>query len=146
MAIANTALEQNVSSKPAPGVGRDIVAGLIGAAISIICVLPPILHFVTGPLGAFFGGMAGGARVSAGGRDAAIIGATIGLILALTGWFALGLALLVTASLPPSSIVGSPFANMNGGTVLTIGGAMLLYGAVLGGLGALVGGWTKRRK
>jgi hypothetical protein len=136
----------NTVQAPAPSLGRDFIAGLIGAAISIICVLPPIIHFVTGPLGAFFGGMVGGARVSAGARDAAVIGGTIGLILALTGWLALGIALLVTASLPPSSLAGSPFANISGATVLSVGAAMLVYGAVLGGLGALVGGWTKRRR
>jgi hypothetical protein len=142
----NTATSPDNTKPASPSFGRDLVAGLIGAGISIVCVLPPILHFVTGPLGAFFGGMVGGARVAAGVKDATIIGLTIGLILAVAAWLALGLLLLVTISMPPSSLADSPFAGVSGGEVLTIGGAMLVYGTILGGLGALAGGWTKRRK
>jgi len=58
------------STTPVPAAstpGRELLAGLIGAAIAVACVLPPLIHLLTGPLGALIGGFVvanGGASVA----------------------------------------------------------------------------------
>lgn len=37
---------------------RYLLAGLAGAAVTLLCLIPPVLHFVTGPLGPVIGGVA----------------------------------------------------------------------------------------
>ena len=63
---------------------KQIIAGFIGALISIVCIVPPILHFVTGPLGPFIGGFIGGLTCTFNKHSKYIIGLTIGFILAST--------------------------------------------------------------
>ena len=46
----------------------------IGFGITLACLLPPIIHFFTGPVGPFIGGFIGGSRVEAEGGEGALIG------------------------------------------------------------------------
>jgi hypothetical protein len=34
-----------------PTVAREVIAGLIGTGVALGCIMPPLLHIVTGPLG-----------------------------------------------------------------------------------------------
>ena len=52
---------------------------LIGIGITLVGMLPPILHFVTGPLGPFIGGFVGGSSVRATPEKALGIGTLMGL-------------------------------------------------------------------
>ena len=65
-----------------PRTGTPFAAGLIALAIVVAGVPPLILHFVTGPLGPFIGGLVAGSRVSGRPRELAIIALTVGVGLA----------------------------------------------------------------
>ncbi|MBI4497942.1 MAG: hypothetical protein HY689_08605 [Chloroflexi bacterium] len=119
---------------PPATIGQSIVAGLLGFGICVVCLLPPLIHFITGPLGPFLGGLIGGSRVRARGRDALVIGLTIGSTLAVVVGGAAG---VVLALLP---LKGSPLGNVE-----AIAAGALVYGSALGGLGAVIGGWRERR-
>ena len=38
-------------------------AALTGTAVALLCLVPPLIHFVTGPLGPFIGGVVAGAQL-----------------------------------------------------------------------------------
>jgi hypothetical protein len=66
-------------------IGGEILAGVIGAAICLGCVLPPIVHLIAGPVGPFVGGFVAGNRVGPGVRGRVIIALTVGTTLAGIG-------------------------------------------------------------
>lgn len=114
-------------------IGRDVVAGLTGAAIAIGCLLIPLVHFISGPLGPFIGGWFAGTHVKAGDRDAVIIGLTIGGGMAsVVGLVGAAIRALVATSLRLELL-------------FAITAGVLFYGAVLGALGSLLGGRVERR-
>jgi hypothetical protein len=106
-----------------------VIAGLIGVGVALLCVIFPIIHFVTGPLAPGIGGFVAGIRTGASGTETWLIGGTIGLGLAII----LGVATLVISALIAG---GRPLAN----TGALVGGAALVYGTLLGTLGATLGG------
>jgi hypothetical protein len=65
---------------------REILAGVIGGGVTLVCFLPPILHFVTGPLGPLIGGFVAAKQVPPSTRAriviAAVAGAGIGALAA----------------------------------------------------------------
>ena len=108
---------------------------LLGFGISLACLLPPIVHFVTGPLGPLIGGWFAGSKHRAQPGQAMGIGVLMGLFMA----FPVG-AILTVDKLAPSlnSWVESD--------VLTVVGIVMLgYTGVLGSLGAMIGGWMVGR-
>lgn len=82
---------------------RELLFGLAGGGIAVGCLLPPLLHFVTGPLGPFIGGLIAANLARPGGRGrtviAGMIGTTVAAICALT---ALGIAMFSSDKGPPS--------------------------------------------
>lgn len=66
---------------------REILAGVIGGGVTLVCFLPPILHFVTGPLGPLIGGFVAAKQLppSARGRIviAVVAGTCIGALAAI---------------------------------------------------------------
>lgn len=113
---------------------------MMGFAIAVGCLLPPLLHFVTGPLGPFIGGFAGGMRARATSRGAVAIGLMMGICLSLF--------LLVLGSLLLSFQDSLPAAmnKMLGGDTLTrtslLPLALIPFSVtfVLGTVGAYFGG------
>jgi hypothetical protein len=104
-----------------------VVAGLLGIGVCVLCLLPPIFHFVLGPLGPGIGGFVAAARIKADSRESGIVALTIGL----------GVSLIVSGAVYiATSVMG------NGRTplivVLGIGAVVLLYASLLGWLGALL--------
>src|SRR5207244_4001771 len=74
-------------SSPRITLGQDIKAGLMAMGIAVLCLLPPGIHFVTGPLGPAIGGFFASARIRARGRHVLFIGLSIGVGVAIASWF-----------------------------------------------------------
>jgi hypothetical protein len=105
---------------------------LIGFGISLLCLLPPLVHFVTGPLSPFIGGWFAGSRLQAGPGQAIGIGILMGFFMVLP----------VAAALAVNSLV---LSWVEGDFLLIIGIVILGYTAVLGTAGAMVGGYMVGR-
>ena len=117
---------------PSSTLGGELVAGLIGAGIAVGCVLPPLLHLITGPLGPFIGGFVAGNRQKPSGRGTAIIAVMIGTgVAGLIGAAAQTLVALAGRSQLPHWFP-SP------GTLGAIVAVAWLYAAVLGAIGVTV--------
>jgi hypothetical protein len=116
----------------APTIERALLGGLIGAGVAIACLVPPVVHFISGPLGPLIGGAIGGARARATGLNALLIGLTIGLLLAVA---VPTLGLLLEAILP---------VRFPEEALLLIGGIVFVYSTALGWVGALIGAWFAR--
>ena len=102
-------------------------AGVIGIFVAILAVLPPVLHFITGPFGPLIGGFIGGTTVKSTPRSAIGIGACMGGV----GVLACGAFLAV--------LQNRFFQDIQG--ILQVVGISVFVGiyiGLLGGLGALI--------
>jgi len=119
---------------------KYILSGLIGFGICICCLLPPILHFITGPLGPLIGGFVAGTRTHANKKGAVVIGLMIGLNLTLLFILIFNIISGTGLSLPVNlgSYNSSEFINMSNFSKIAAG--VFLYGSLLGILGAYLGG------
>ncbi|MBW8051116.1 MAG: hypothetical protein FVQ77_12410 [Cytophagales bacterium] len=125
---------------------RYILSGLIGFGICICCLLPPILHFITGPLGPFIGGLVAGTRIHANKKGAIVIGLIIGLNLTLL--FILifniisGTGLSLPFNLGRDAQFGRLFSHesIDVSYLSKIAAGVFLYGSLWGILGAYLGG------
>lgn len=119
---------------------KYIFSGLIGMGIAVGCLLPPLLHFVTGPLGPFIGGFFGGMKARAKWNGALIIGLTIGI--GLTTFLILIGAIVMSFNISLPGIM-SKMSDENSLTSMSILGIALIpfsIGSVLGTIGAFLGG------
>ena len=108
---------------------------LLGFGISLACLVPPLVHFVTGPLGPLIGGWFAGSKHQAEPGQAMGIGVLMGLFMA----FPVGTALAV------DSLAPSLNSWVESDVLLVVGIIMLGYTAVLGSVGAMIGGWMVSR-
>jgi len=106
---------------------------MLAAAIALICVLPPLLHIVTGPLGPFIGGFVVGHHLKPEARGRAIIGATLGICLAGLG--AAAAAAVANLSGPKGPPDWFPSTDQLGAVLGLVG----VYAAALGAAGAAFG-------
>ena len=109
---------------------------LVGFSVALLMLLPPILHFLTGPLGPLVGGFFGGSRAAASPRQAVGIGILMALFMAapIAGLMAFGT--LVTSLLPRAV-----------SDAMTLGSVIIVvYTGVLGAIGAALGGLLARRQ
>ena len=103
-------------------------ASVVGIFVAILAFIPPILHFITAPLGPLIGGFIGSTMVKATSHNAIRIGGCMGGL----GVFAAAAVLAV--------FFGDSFESLTG--IAQIFGVSLflgLYTGLLGGLGALLG-------
>lgn len=117
---------------PAPSVLQLLLGGALAALIALACVLPPLLHIVTGPLGPAIGGFVVAQRLRPDGNRVLLLASALGITLAT---LATGTAAFVITSfgyLPPE---GSSLPSL---LALLAGGAFV-YGTGLGALGASLG-------
>ena len=124
---------------------RYVLSGLIGFGISAGCLLPPIIHFVTGPLGPLIGGFFGGMKARADGNGALIIGLIIGTCLTL---FLVLIGIVVMSfniSLP--DVLDKFMSNGSSGSVSILKIALIPFsiGTILGTLGAFAGGKVAKK-
>ncbi len=119
---------------------KYILSGLIGLGISVGCLLPPILHFITGPLGPLIGGFFAGLRARAKWKGAVIIGLTIGtgltLFLILIGSIIMSFNISLPGMMSKITDKGFPASASLFGIALI----PFSIGTVLGTLGAFLGG------
>ena len=99
----------------------------MGFGISLACLLPPLIHLVTGPLGPFIGGWFAGSKAEAKPGQAIGIGILMGFFMVLP----------VVAGLAVNNLV---LYWVEDDSLLIIGIVILGYTAVLGTIGAMVGG------
>ena len=119
---------------------KYLLSGLMGFAISVGCLLPPILHFITGPLGPFIGGFAGGMKARANGKGAIAIGLTMGICLSLFLLLIGSLLLSFQVSLPEAMnkmLGGDSLASVS---LLPIVLIPFSFASILGTIGAYFGG------
>ncbi len=102
----------------------------------MLMLLPPILHFLTGPLGPLVGGFFGGSKAAASPQQAAGIGVLMGLFMAapIVGLVAFG---AVVTSLLPQAV---------GDALALVGVIIVVYTGVMGSIGAALGGLLARRQ
>lgn len=139
---ADSAVPLADSSAPAESstLAGELFSGLLGAGVAVACLLPPILHLATGPLGPFIGGFVAANRTRPGARGRAIIAVTIGSAVAgLVGVAALVLIALAGRSQLPSWFPAS-------GTLVMILAGVWTYAAGLGAAGAAVSGAFARKE
>lgn len=121
--------------------GGEIVAGMLGAAVSMGCCLIPLVHIIAVPLGPFVGGVVAGNRVT-GFRGRFVIGLTVGT--AICGLISGVLAIAVhvaTVSELPSWFPFSPSARA------VVAAIVWTYATILSTVGAsLSGSFGKKKK
>ena len=124
-------MEQNPSNQPAP-LDQAFLYGLIGAGIAVACLIPPIVHFISGPLGPLIGGAFVGAKTKTAGLHAAIAGITIGVALGLAvPVFGVLLEAILPVRFPQEALV-------------IVGIVSFIYSTALGTAGAWIGAWMSR--
>ena len=101
-----------------------IRGAFIGFGVSILCLMIPIVHFVSGPVGPFIGGMIGSSAVRAGPVKAVGVGLLMGVFM---GGPALGLII--------SSQMLTGWATH---LLIFIAIGLVLWWTILGILGALL--------
>lgn len=111
---------------------RIIKAAAIAVIISIACLLPPGVHFVSGPLGPLIGGYFAGSRTRLRPAEAAVVG----LIMALLVGIPAPIILRELNVLPQIGIVAIAFFAVVGA----------LYFGGLGGIAAGLGGRAARQE
>jgi len=112
-------------------VSQVVKATVMAVVISILCLLPPIVHFVTGPLGPAIGGYLAGSRMKLSGGQAAFLGLVIGV---------------VVGALAP--IIFVTIGNLDLSTMVLIffGGFAAIYAMILSGAAAYFGGNSARNE
>lgn len=70
---------------------RTILAALLGVGVMLFCFVPPVIHFVTGPLSPLIGGLAGVTILKVERKYAMLMGFLMGLFALLP----IALALIV---------------------------------------------------
>ena len=126
--------------QPESGLGAEFVSGLLGVGIAIGCVLPPLLHLVTGPLGPFIGGFVAANRVRPGVRGRIVIAGTIGTGLA---------AILATAAKVFVGLAGKgelPTWFPSPGTLMAIIAGAWVYAVAMAAIGTTVSMSLSRRR
>ncbi len=106
-------------------VSRVLKATLMAVGIAILCLLPPIVHFVTGPLGPAIGGYLAGSRMRLSGGQAAFVGIVIGVAVGIVA---------------PIAFVKIGGLDLSTSVLFFFGGFAGLYGMVLAGAAAYFGG------
>ncbi len=115
---------------------RLIGAAVLAAAVSLACVIPPIVHFVSGPLGPGIGGFIAGLNLRCDFNRAVALGAVEAVV------FVVAASLLaIAASIFSPGLI--PSVNW---IVAVVGGLVVFFYVFwLGAMGAWAGGAMARR-
>ena len=115
---------------------KVLKAALIGVGVMLACFVPPIVHFVTGPLSPAIGGFVVGLRLRCRLNQAAAVGAIMAGVLLLVA----GVIAAIAAAFIPGLLPSVHWAIL----VLAVVG-VYVYAFWLAMLGAWAGGAFARR-
>ncbi len=109
---------------------------LIGFLVALLMWLPPLLHFLTGPLGPIVGGFIGGSKARASLAGAVGVGILMSLFMVapVAGLLAFGSAL---EDFLPRGVRNA---------LVYVAIAIVLYMGFMGAIGAAIGGHLARRQ
>ena len=124
-----------------PSVGREVFAGVVGAAIAVACMLPiPIVHLVAMPLGPFLGGFVAGNIARPGMRGRAIIAVIVGS--GVSGLLGIAAAVLLNVARKDELPTWFPSKDM----LVAIIAVVWLYEATMATIGSTVSVSLARKK
>jgi hypothetical protein len=112
----------------------------VAAGIAVLCILPPVLHFISGPLGPLIGGAIVGTRRRLLALEGVLVGIGMGAIFGAIAILGVGVASQWSPGL------------LSSGLPLGLSAAWLIpilvwaYVSLLGGSGAVIGGYLGRRE
>lgn len=110
---------------------RVVVATAMAVGIAILCLFPPIVHFVSGPLGPAIGGYLAGSRMRLSGGQSALLGLVVGIVV---GVFA------------PFAFVEIGHLDLSTFALVFFGGFAAIYAMFLSGAAAYFGGSAARNE
>ena len=111
----------------------------IGCGVAVLCLLIPLVHFVTGPLSLMIGGWVAGSSARARPLRAVWIGALMAVIFAG--------ALVIVLPLAVTLLPGLGFPDLSaGGMALYIAVGVASLVVALAPVGAVIGGSMARKK
>ena len=113
-----------------------VKSSLIGFLIALAMLAPPIIHFLTGPLGPLVGGFFAGTRAKVTVGKSPIIGIIMALFMVAP------ITILVTFSSLIENLLPKTFQN----ALVILGLGIILYTLIMGTAGAALGGALIRRK
>ena len=112
---------------------------LIGCGVAVLCLIIPLVHFVTGPLSPLIGGWVAGSSAKATPLRAVWIGTLMAVTFAG--------ALVIVVPLAVALLPGLNFPNLSaGGTALYIVIGIAALVVALAPAGAVIGGSMARKK
>ncbi len=109
-------------------------AALIGVGIALLCFLPPLLHFITGPLSPLIGGFVGGMQLP--GRRPSMV-RIAGMAALMAAILTMTLTAFAAIGLTVAARIGDGNTSVSPGTLMTVGALVAIYVfgfAMLGGL------------
>jgi hypothetical protein len=99
--------------------GRVALATLIAFIVSVVCLLPPGVHFITGPIGPAIGGYVAGSRMKLTATESAVAGLAMGIAIAATFILAFEYLAFMPNLAPqasiPLSLIGALYVGLLGG-------------------------------
>ena len=109
-------------------------AALIGTGVALLCILPPIIHFLTGPLSPAIGGFVGGMQFS--GRDN-VFGTVVGMAALMTAILTVTITIIAGIGLAIAANLDYFEATFRGDILLLVAlfASIYIFGmSVIGGL------------
>lgn len=113
-----------------------VKSSLFGFLIALAMLAPPIIHFLTGPLGPLVGGFFAGTRAKVTVGKSPIIGMMMALFMVAP------ITVLVTFSSVTENFLPKNFQNI----LVILGLGIVFYTFIMGTAGAALGGALIRRK
>ena len=118
--------------------GRALRAALLGLGIAFALLLPPLVHFVTGPLSPAIGGYIVGSRERVNPAHGILIGVIMGAAMAIIAGIAVLIGVAVVASTPNLAL------QFSADKAIAIAALITGYATVTASLGAVMGGQVSR--
>lgn len=109
---------------------------LIGIGVTLLLLMIPVVHFVSGPLGPFIGGFIGGSKAEVVPKQAFALGGLMGFFMAVPAGITIALNSMAPTLLPDGAR----------DILFLISVGVMIYTAIFGTLGALAGGHMARRQ